>query len=233
MKAPAPTWAEREKMDSEYMHLMAELGQGQAPDVSKMGQTKSIVPRNGAQSNAPQPLLSIQHHPPNNNNNNNHNHNNNNNNNYDRYSDSPRSSNHDDWSNSPKPNDNQSGVTEEVVNGRKIIDMTACKQTPYQHPKQNNQASAVYAMQHQVGNPDEDPSQSMANQAMMYSQQMNFFAQMGMPPYMSMWPGQQMAPGYGWPMAGGAPMGAAPPPPPPPPPVSDCLFSSLFVSSQI
>ena len=28
----APTWLEREKMDSEYQSLMAELGQGPAPD---------------------------------------------------------------------------------------------------------------------------------------------------------------------------------------------------------
>jgi hypothetical protein len=215
MKAPAPTWAEREKMDSEYMHLMAELGQGQAPDVSKMSQSKCIISRNGAQSNAPQPLLSIQHNPPNNNNNNN---------NYDRYSDSPRSSNNDDWSNSPKPNDNQSGVVEEVVNGRKIIDMTGVKQVPYQHGKPNA-ATVTYSMQQhhqQQSVNEEDQAQNMANQAMMYSQQMNFFAQMGMPPFMPMWPGQPVG-GYGWPMAGGQ-TSAAPPPPPPPPPVSDPTF---------
>ena len=99
--------------------------------------------------------------------------------------------------------------------------MTGVKQTPYQHPKSN--AAASYSMhqqqqQQQQGGTDEDPAQSMANQAMMYSQQMNFFAQMGMPPFMPMWPGQPVG-GYGWPMPG-APAGAAPPPPPPPPPVS-------------
>ena len=62
MKAPV-TWAEREKMDTEYQHLMAELGQGQAPDLSKGGQSKCIISRSGgANSSGPQPLLSIQHH---------------------------------------------------------------------------------------------------------------------------------------------------------------------------
>ena len=40
------TWAEREKMDNEYQSLMAELGQGPAPDLNKQG--KCIISRNGA-----------------------------------------------------------------------------------------------------------------------------------------------------------------------------------------
>ena len=233
MKASPVTWAEREKMDSEYMHLMAELGQGQAPDVSKMGQTKSIVSRGGASNNSgPTPLLSIQHH---------HQHNqapSNQQHNQDRYNDSPQ---HDEWSNSPKHyqqtenqmNQSANGVVEEVINGRKVVDMTAVKNQPYQkqstHPYlmhgQHNMHQ-LQQQQHHQQQQEEDPSQNMANQAMMYSQQMNFFAQMGMPPYgMPMWPGQPAAAsGYGWPQAPGS-TGAAPPPPPPPPPPVNNFFS--------
>lgn len=39
------TWAEREKMDNEYQSLMAELGQGPAPDMNKPG--RCIISRNG------------------------------------------------------------------------------------------------------------------------------------------------------------------------------------------
>lgn len=42
------TWAEREKMDNEYQSLMAELGQGPAPDANKAG--KCIINRNGTSS---------------------------------------------------------------------------------------------------------------------------------------------------------------------------------------
>lgn len=44
------TWAEREKMDSEYHSLMAELGQGPAVDSKSAKSGKSIVPRGGASS---------------------------------------------------------------------------------------------------------------------------------------------------------------------------------------
>ena len=36
------TWSEREKMDDEYMSLMAELGQGQAPKPGQGGKCKFI-----------------------------------------------------------------------------------------------------------------------------------------------------------------------------------------------
>lgn len=42
------TWAEREKMDSEYHSLMAELGQGPALDSKTTKSGKSIVSRGGA-----------------------------------------------------------------------------------------------------------------------------------------------------------------------------------------
>ena len=47
IEKPLITWSEREKMDSEYMNLMAELGQGDWPDHSKMSQSKCIISRNG------------------------------------------------------------------------------------------------------------------------------------------------------------------------------------------
>lgn len=188
--------------------------------MSKIGQGKCIVSRNGAQNNAPQPLLSIQHHPPSNNN---HSERYNNN-------DSPRSSNHDDWSNSPSHNQQNegqmaNGVVEEIVNGRKIVDMTSVKQAPYQKPPAYpSMPNMMGIMAHQMASQvsEEEQSQSMANQAMMYSQQMNYYAQMGMPPFMPMWPGQQPM----WPMPGAT--GAAPPPPPPPPPPVSTVFFHSF-----
>ena len=40
------TWHEREKMDSEYMSLMAELGQGEKPDARLVANGQCIINRN-------------------------------------------------------------------------------------------------------------------------------------------------------------------------------------------
>lgn len=89
-----PTWAEREKMDTEYLHLMAELGQGQAPDASKTGQGKCIIGSRGSSSSLNP--LAIEAASPSN-----------------EYSNSPKPNEY-----------SEQGVFEEFVDGRKIIDMT-------------------------------------------------------------------------------------------------------------
>jgi len=99
------TWHEREKMDSEYMSLMAELGQGEKPDADKIANAKCIIQRSGAPQHHGRTHAIEAGNGENRNN------------------DSPRSSN--DYSNSPKYDFSKTeGVSEETVNGRKIIDMT-------------------------------------------------------------------------------------------------------------
>ena len=49
------TWQAREKMDTEYMSLMAELGQGPAPDPNIKG--RSIISKSGSGSG---PIMAIE-----------------------------------------------------------------------------------------------------------------------------------------------------------------------------
>lgn len=216
---------------------MAELGQGQAPDLSKMDKSKCIVSRNGSygnfgtiaieansssnlspatynnhnecsqsprssSNNSPAPPPSHQQH-------------------QQQHQPSSLSSSSSSSSLLPTPNSsnsvcaiNATGVVEKIIDGKKIIDFTDVPRSFNNNMNRNNNNNnnrpppplALFGN----NNNDYDPTQTMTNAAMLYSQQMNFYAaQYGMP----MWP-----PGAygGWPpMPGSA---AAPPPPPPPPP---------------
>lgn len=189
-----PTWAEREKMDTEYLHLMAELGQGQAPDMAKIGQGKCIISKGSSSSLNPLAIEAGNGSPSQNND----------------YSNSPSDFGSGDAANS--------GVFEEMVDGKKIIDMTklSANNKPVAFAMPRKPAFLTAPTLTEV---EDNTASSMANAAMMYSQQMNYYAQMGMPPFMPMWPGAPAAPGYGWPPGNGAA-----PPPPPPPPVSFYFF---------
>jgi splicing factor 1 len=194
-----PTWAEREKMDTEYLSLMAELGQGQAPDTSKSA-GKCIINRNGSSAG---PLLSIESNGT--------------------AIESGNAKTESTEKTEYETNTNQAATSssDETIDGKKVIDMTQLAR----NPSQPNGSVIVprapaFLMGHKpsyLGEEDTNTS-NIASAAMLYSQQMNYYAQMGVPPYpgMPMWPGAPMpqAP-YGWP-----PMGMAPPPPPPPPPSS-------------
>ncbi len=155
------TWAEREKMDSEYFSLMAELGQG-GSEASKSAAKpggKSIVPRGGASASLTLAIESSggggQSSP----------------------------SNNSDYSNSPKPSGDSSsmsmaanGVVESEVNGKKIIDFTQITRS-----QQPSSSGSIKPMSFQPptflqtaarAKPEEDGTANMASAAMMYSQQM-------------------------------------------------------------
>ncbi len=196
-----PTWAEREKMDTEYLSLMAELGQGQAPDISKSA-GKCIINRNGSSTG---PLLSIESHGTS--------------------LENGGAKTETTEKNESETNQKPTSSNDETIDGIKVIDMTQLARNSSQHnssviiPK-----APAFLMGHKssyMGEEDTNTS-NIASAAMLYSQQMNYYAQMGVPSYpgMPMWPGAAGMPPmppapYGWP-----PMGMAPPPPPPPPPSS-------------
>ncbi len=189
------TWAEREKMDSEYISLMAELGQGKSLDPSKLPAGKSIVPRGGASAAY---IMAIESG-----------------------GQSPNTGS--DYSNSPKPSENSSGipgVVECEVDGKKVIDFTQIARSsgpkpitlpPNAQPRPFLQAGLNANRPKPVE--EVDTTANVAASAAYYSQQMNYYAQMGMP-----YPGMPMWPGYGGWMPPVPPGGVAPPPPPPPPP---------------
>ena len=189
---------------------MAELGQGQAPDPSKIKEGKCIISRNG--SGASFGSMAIESAPP-------------------VGSASPAVANESSQSPSTYSNDdspapppstsslvlNATGVVEKVIDGRKVIDFTDVPR-PARLPrpsKRDQQPQYAYTLNSTTGTYELEnvtSSQNMANAAMMYSQQMNYYY--GMP----MWPGAPGAAGYpAWPTAGAPGVGLTPPPPPPPP----------------
>lgn len=205
IEKPLITWSEREKMDSEYMSLMAELGQGEKPDASKMAQAKCIISRNGGPASGMS--LAIE-------------------------SGNNKNSPSNDYSNSPHSSD---VPTEEFLDGRKVIDMTKLNKPPAnQGPPQPVQpppfaplassmprkppgflAQFTQPSEYENSNNASNDPASIANAAYMYSQHMNYYnyGSWPMPPYMP--PGQQP---WGWNPAAASGIGAPPPPPPPPPP---------------
>lgn len=205
---------------------MAELGQGHAPDPSRIKEGRCIISRNGSGASfgstaiesgrdreavgSASPAIAANES-----------------------SQSPSTYSNDD-SPAPPPSTsslvlNAAGVVEKVIDGRKVIDFTDVPRPgrggiPRQkrgEQQQQQQPQYTYALNNSTAYELETAaSQSMATAAMMYSQQMNYYY--GMP---GMWPGAAGTGAYpGWPMPAGLtpppppPPDTQPPPPPPPPP---------------